>query len=181
MSSFIWITGLPGVGKTTLLKDSAVSALYVDQIRDEILIKDCDALLTLRRKLDLNIEHWPLTRGQFHNIHSSYQRYIFYSQCIAELIYPHLKYKIASAVGLKFVEVSPFVLSCWAVQEKIIFKTLPDNLHVKNLAKRFGLPVNEANAYLDFYINSYESLSIKPNITLVKSLNSADLNLLSTC
>ena len=174
MNRFIWLTGFPAVGKTTLLKNYGCKILYVDEVRDDLLSNNRDELSKLESLLQVELVRWPLNKEQFNYLHSSYQQYIDYSKCLALL----LKSKVDNLLHsntVDFVEISPFLLSFWHVKEPIIFKMLPDNLHTKNLASRLGLNDKDAESYLDFYNAAYFHLPNRLRIDAILSSGREEL------
>lgn len=143
----LWLTGLPGIGKTTFLRrrlPTGVQQLEVDQLRDEL------------SRSRPNDSVWPPTCDEQRAIYASPLRYIEYYDKLGRQLWRVHEQRFARmcAEDRWVIEVSPFLLAAFPQRGGRLFLNLTPEMHVPRLARRHALGETGARALLDFYRSS---------------------------
>jgi hypothetical protein len=169
----VCITGLPGIGKSRLLRKARPSGwswLETDRLRDE-LAPAC-------------LEHavgWPPTPEQYSALFQSPRRYTEFQRELGVYIMRVYRSKLR-VIGAKtnaFLEVSPFVLAGMPELTERIYLRVDTRTHARNLMCRFSIRFSEATALVDFYRKALDYCSLEAqhliDLPQFESVNLADL------
>ena len=154
--NIIFITGLPCIGKSTLLSDiykkEGIEYIKTDNLRNTIILNNTEILKTIEKIIGKKLRKWPPSLHEYPIMYTSPEIFLqiqsyLATKCLSEI----QNIIIKNQEKLLFIEISPFMLLYTGIQEESIFLTLRKNIHLNRIQLKTDCNKVQANYFFQFY------------------------------
>jgi len=156
----IFITGLPCIGKSTLLSDIYKKAgreyIKTDNLRNKIIFNNTEILKTIGKIIGKKLRKWPPSLHEYPIIYTSPEIFLQIQSYLATKCLSEIKnIIIKNQEELLFIEISPFMLFYTGIQEESIFLTLRKNIHLNRIQLKTNCNKQQADYFFQFYTSIF--------------------------